>query len=164
MREADTARARRGRRHAEANLQQQRAAIGILAAVTTNETRDYAKLARLVRLRKAELELTLHGLAEKAGKSQDQVKKAEQGADAGEHIYIALDRALEWPAGTCVSILEHANTTINEHTGAPNKPITEEDISQALLAAIVANADLDTPQIRAVRDAFIGDLKRRGLL
>ena len=42
--------------------------------------------------------------------------------------------------------------------------ITEEDISQAVLAGIVTHTNLSGSEIRAIKDSVIGDLKRRGLL
>jgi transcriptional regulator with XRE-family HTH domain len=131
--------------------------------VTADGTRNYSELVRRVRIRRSELGLTVYGLAEKAGMSKDTFMKVEDGRAARDSTYIALDKVLGWPPGTCVSVLEDAGA-INDENAAPTRPITEEDISQALLAGVVAHSDLPAPQIRAIRDAAIGDLKRRGLL
>jgi transcriptional regulator with XRE-family HTH domain len=132
--------------------------------VTADGTRNYSQLARRVRIRRSELGLTVYDLAVKAGMSKDAFMKVEDGRAARDSTYIALDKVLGWPPGTCVSILEGAGAAINDENAASTRSITEEDISQALLAGIAAHSDLSAPQIRAIRDAAIGDLKRRGLL
>lgn len=132
--------------------------------MTAEATRNYAQLARLVRIRRSELGLTIYGLAEKAGMSKDTFMKVEDARAVRDSTYIALEKVLDWPTGTCVNILENAETGTGELTSPPVNAINEEDISQALLAGIVAHTDLPAPQIRAIRDSVIGDLRRRGLL
>jgi transcriptional regulator with XRE-family HTH domain len=131
--------------------------------VTAEATRNYAQLARLVRIRRSELGLTIYGLAEKAGMSKDTFMKVEDARVVRDSTYIALEKVLDWPTGTCVNILESDPST-SELAATSTKPITEEDIAQAVLAGIVIHTDLPAAQIRAIKDSVIGDLKRRGLL
>jgi hypothetical protein len=109
--------------------------------------------------------LTVYGLAEKAGMSKDTFMKVEDARAVRDSTYLAVDRVLDWPTGTCVGILEEVTPSpLGEAAAVPTQRITEEDIGQAILAGVVANTDLCASEIRAIKDSVIGDLKRRGLL
>jgi len=132
--------------------------------MAAEEVRNYSKLARMVRIRRAELGLTVYSAAEKTRISKDTLMKVEDGRSVRDNTYLALEKALGWDPGTCVAILEDVAPEPPGEVEKPARAITEEDISKAILLGIVETTDLPAPQIRAIRDLAIGDLKKRGLL
>lgn len=131
--------------------------------MASHPTRNYVALAKRARVRRSELGLSIYAVAEKAGMSKDTYMRVENGLNVRDSTYSAVDTALGWSPGACISILEDANPAEIEEV-QPTTRITEEDISQAVLAGIVANTDLAASTIRAIKDSVIGDLRRRGLL
>jgi DNA-binding XRE family transcriptional regulator len=131
--------------------------------MTSTPSRNYQRLAERARARRIELGLAITTVAANAGVNKATYRRVEDGQPLRDLNYASIETALGWEPGTCIAILL-GKAGERSTTAAQRLGIAEEDISSAIVTGIVEATDLPAPQIRAIRDGAIADLKKRGLL
>lgn len=143
--------------------------IGILACMTDTPPRDYERLAKLARARRAELGLAITAVAKEAGMSKDTYKRLENGMRIWDLKYSQVDSALGWASGSCLAILEGSDPRQSAEDAEGAEVVTHkldpEDFDHAFVSAMIATkGDLTGNEIRELSNRVIAELKRRGVL
>lgn len=138
------------------------------------EDRDYAKLAKLARRRRAELGLALNDANAKAGGLSNRTwQRVEKGLDIRETNYVKIDRLLEWAPGSCLSVLEGGEPVpteqIAEAPGVQKSPLPPEvldaEAREAVQLALIATAKgTSAEEIREMSERVVRELRERGLI
>lgn len=125
---------------------------------------DWVRLGAAIRQARHEQGLTMNDLANKASIARASLHNLESGRPS-HRMPPSMSKVAEvlgWPADRPMAILQRRD--LLETTAPSEKELSEDDISQAVLAAVVATTDLTAMEIRAISDRVIASLKQRGLL
>lgn len=138
------------------------------------EDRDYAKLAKLARRRRAELGLALNDVNAKAGGLSNRTwQRVEKGLEIRETNYVKIDGLLRWAPGSCLAVLDGGEPTpvdrIADSPDVQKSPLPPEvldaearDIVQ--LALIATAKGTSAEEIREMSERVVRDLRERGLI
>lgn len=136
--------------------------------------RDYAKLAKLARRRRADLGLALNDVNAKAGGLSNRTwQRVEKGLEIRETNYVKIDRLLEWAPGSCMGVLEGGEPVpveaVTEAPGVQKSAVPQEvldaEARDVVQLALIATAK-GTPaeEIREMSERVVRDLRERGLI
>lgn len=136
--------------------------------------RDYDRLAKLARRRRAELGLALNDKNAAAGGLSNRTwQRVEKGLEIRETNYVKIDNLLHWAPGSCLSTLEGGEPVpIEQVAEAPDvqkSPVPPEvldaearDVVQ--LALIATAKGTSAEEIREMSERVVRDLRERGLI
>lgn len=135
-------------------------------------TDDLPHLAEAVKRRRLALGLARLAAAKDAGISKDTWKRVEEGAPVRDMSYAAIDLALGWAIGSCVSIKAGGSPTLAERSEA-DPAVTLADVGdgergatvrRVVESASIGTTDLSAPEIRELSERILVDLKRAGII
>jgi hypothetical protein len=138
------------------------------------EDRDYARLAKLARRRRAELGLALNDANAKAGGLSNRTwQRVEKGLEIRETNYVKIDGLLQWAPGSCMRVLEGGEPVpIDEVADAPDvqkSPLPPEVLDAEArnvvqLALIATLQGTSAEEIRETSERVVRDLREHGLI
>ena len=138
------------------------------------EDRDYERLAKLARRRRAELGLALNDANAKAGNLSNRTwQRVEKGLSIRETNYVKIDGLLQWAPNSCITVLDGGDPTpVEQMAGAPGfqkSPLPREEIDSEArdvvqLALIATAKGTPAEEIRAISERVVRDLRERGLI
>lgn len=138
------------------------------------EDRDYERLAKIARRRRAELGLALNDVNAKAGGLSNRTwQRVEKGLDIRDTNYMKVDGLLGWASGSCLSILEGGEPVLVEEMRdvpdvqkSPLPPeILDAEARDVVQLALIATAKgTSAEEIREMSERVVRDLRERGLI
>lgn len=133
---------------------------------------DLGRLATAVKTRRLALYTSRRAAARTAGISKDTWQRVEDGEIVRDGTYVKIDKALQWAPGSCAAILEGRTATpLDEADRAPDAVITvippeavDEEVRDVVHLASIATTGLPAPEIRALANRVVKDLRKRGVI
>jgi hypothetical protein len=138
--------------------------------------REYDRLARLAKRRRADLGLALNDKNAKAGGLSNRTwQRVEKGLEIRDTNYVKVDGLLQWAPGSCLRVLEGGEPTPVEEMGdvaaagvqkspLPQEVIDEEARDVVQLALIATAKGTTAEEIREISERVVRDLRERGLI
>ena len=138
--------------------------------------RDYERLARLAKRRRAELGLALNDKNAKAGGLSNRTwQRVEKGLEIRETNYVKIDGLLQWAPGSCLKVLEggapvlvsdmaDVDAASVQKSPIPQEVIDEEARGVVQLALIATTKGTTAEEIREISERVVRDLRERGLI
>lgn len=135
-------------------------------------TDDLKRLAEAVKRRRLALGLARLAAAKHVGISKDSWKRVEEALPARDMTYAAVDQALGWEVGSCLSIAAGGSPTLAEQSAAdPSVTLTDGTgagrdaaVRRVVESASIATTNLPASEIRELSARILGDLKREGVI
>lgn len=137
------------------------------------EDREYERLARSAKRRRAELGLALNDINAKAGGlSKRTWQRVEKGLPIRETNYVKVDGLLQWAPGSCIAVLEGGEpvpvTEVSDAPGSVKSPLPDEALDSkardVVQLALIATAKGSTAEeIREQSERVVRDLRESGL-
>lgn len=139
-------------------------------------TRDYERLAKQTRARRAELGLPLNDDNAKAGEvSKGTWQRVEKALPIRETNYVKIDGLLKWAPGSCIVILEGGEpvpvddmkdpAAAGVQTSPLPRDVIDRDALQTVQLALIATAKgTSAEEIREMSERVVRDLRERGLI
>jgi hypothetical protein len=140
------------------------------------EERDYERLAKLAKRRRAELGLALNDTNAKAGGLSNRTwQRVEKGLEIRETNYVKIDGLLQWAPGSSLKVLEggdpvlvsdmaDADAASVQKSPLPQEVIDEEVRDTVQLALIATAKGTTAEEIREISERVVHDLRERGLI
>lgn len=127
------------------------------------------RLAQRVKDRRLELGLARDKAARDVGMSKDTWKRVEEGAPVRDLSYSRIEQALGWAIGACAAVLEGKEPILVEQAAggviATIPDALEGEVREAVTLATVATTNsLTGPEIRALSEEVMKELRKRGIL
>ncbi|WP_420032319.1 hypothetical protein ACN2WE_05505 [Streptomyces sp. cg28] len=128
-------------------------------------TRDLERLATAVKTARLDRYPSRVAAAEAAGVSKGTWQRIEEAKEVRDGSYAKVEKALDWPPGTCDRILagEAAPTALDVDVTVRTPDEMDESVRDIVqLAAIATTPGLTGAEIRALSDRITEDLRRAG--
>lgn len=138
--------------------------------------RDYERLAKAAKRRRAELGLALNDTNAKAGGLSNRTwQRVEKGLEIRETNYVKIDRLLQWAPGSCIAVLEGGEpvpvTDLKEPEArdVQKSPLAQEAIDREArdvvqLALLATAKGTSAEEIREMSERVVRDLREQGLI
>ncbi|MEU9444597.1 hypothetical protein AB0D42_27700 [Streptomyces sp. NPDC048304] len=140
------------------------------------QERDYERLARIARRRRAELGLALNDKNAKAGGLSNRTwQRVEKGLEIRETNYVKIDGLMQWAPGSSLKVLEGgdpvpvADMADADAASVQKSPmpqdVVDEQVRETIQLALIATAKGTTAEeIRKMSERAVRDLRERGLI
>ncbi len=138
------------------------------------EDRDFERLAKIARRRRAGLGLALNDKNAAAGGLSNRTwQRVEKGLPIRETNYVKIDGLLHWAPGSCIATLEGgepvpveqvASNPEGQKSPLPPEVLDAEARDVVQLALIATARGTPAEEIREMSERVVRDLRERGLI